>query len=496
MDKNHGSLICIVLVLCVIIVALSLSTSLFNIDTVTRQEDPGVESAGTASPGPSEKPFRRIPPFHILAAGETVSEIAALYGISLGELIHFNRITDVRVLTPGDRILLPGGIQQLRNVSLPGDRPRSGPILPRAVTIQSRARDGFPPLQADFSPVVNLPDSLTFVWDFGNGIYAFTEQAGITYLKPGDFAVNLTVMDNRGAEVISNTIIVSVYGDENQDGEDIFLTADHVNQQVNLAGLFHDAAGAPVLFDESFRLEQDPPLLAYLEENRFLAKRPGYTKVVLASDSASYRFYLFVSPFPSQHSLEPLYDWYKTQFDTGMYGNCGPACVAMAVHWATGKAISVVESREEIGMPIKSGAISLQHMRTNFDRHDMQSRLTPVSCFEDIRAIIDRGGIFIILFDTTYIQPVSGDETMVFVDRYYPDTTGHYVVIKGYSLDGKYCIVYDPIPGDWKTNSLRYTDGYSMIGRNRYFLTSQVLESLKSSDVLEVRRRKNRDPAD
>jgi hypothetical protein len=63
------------------------------------------------------------------------------------------------------------------------------------------------------------------------------------------------------------------------------------------------------------------------------------------------------------------------------------------------------------------------------------------------------------------------------------------VIVKGYSLDGKYFVVYDPIPSDWTSNRQRYRDGSSMLGRNRYYPASQLIRSLKESRVLEVMRK-------
>ncbi len=61
-----------------------------------------------------------------------------------------------------------------------------------------------------------------------------------------------------------------------------------------------------------------------------------------------------------------------------------------------------------------------------------------------------------------------------------------YVVVKGYSKDGRYLIVYDPVPSDWSSNSMRYADGISMIGRNRYYDAGEVVRALRGGEVLEI----------
>ncbi|MBN2532963.1 MAG: C39 family peptidase [Spirochaetales bacterium] len=430
----------------------------------------------------------QIPPFHIYNPGDTLSAIASKYRVSLAEIVRFNTITDIRTLKPGDRIFIPRGIKKLRNVSDPLEMDLKTTALPGIVTIRSFITKGTIPLSVDFSTLFDFPGTLSPVWDFGNGRFSFSEHAHNTYLRPGEYRVSLCLADEKGQEIVSNSILISARKFNMNPDSDIFLTMDYVGEILDLSGRFYDATGNPVVFDSSFTVRQNPGLLQYIDTNRFLAITPGYTKVMLLKGNKEYHFYLFVSPFPTQHSVEPFFNWYKTQFNTGMYGNCGPACVAMAVHWATGKKITVVESREEIGLPIKSGALTYRHMASNFRYHRIKTYYTFIDDFDDMKDIIDRGNIAIILFNTTFLQPVDGDKTLIFVDRYYPDTTGHYIVLKGYSLDEKYFVAYDPIPGDWHTNTVRYTDGVSMIGRNRYFLVYQILQSIKGKQVLEIER--------
>lgn len=41
--------------------------------------------------------------------------------------------------------------------------------------------------------------------------------------------------------------------------------------------------------------------------------------------------------------------WYKSQFNTGVYGNCGPTCVAMLTYYSTNRDVTVEEVRDYIG---------------------------------------------------------------------------------------------------------------------------------------------------
>jgi PKD repeat protein len=432
-----------------------------------------------------------IPPVYIIATGDTLHCIADRYNMSVTTIVRYNRITDTRLLNVGTLLYLPAGIEQRRNYALPGESSNNIDSLPKTITINAFNTRGNLPLHVDFFPVLDIPDHLSCVWDFGTDNFSYEEQPSYTYLKHGIYKVRLSVGDRKGREVLSRPLTVRV-NKIHFDAENglPFYTIDHINGNLDLSKkVFNNQAHYPIM-DTDTEIIQHPILLQQTQDNMFTAIAAGYAKVKIINKEAGFSFYLFVSPFPSQHSVEPEYNWYKTQFNTGMYGNCGPACVAIAVHWATGKNITVEKSREEIGLPIKSGALSYHHMMANFNYHRIKSRLTIIEEFDDMKRIIDRGNIAIILFNTTYIQPVDGDETLVFVDRFYPDTTGHYVVIKGYSLDEKYFIIYDPIPGDWQTNSLRYTDGVSMIGRNRYFLVEQIFQSIKRKNVLEVERKR------
>jgi PKD repeat protein len=466
-----------------------LSFSVFNTRGFLHADNNKGNSTGTGIPAYQYEKQKDIPPYHIFAFGESIADIAEQYGVMWSEIVRFNEIVDMGDLRAGDCIFLPPGIKQLKNISYSDEIYTNPTRLPGIITIKSSCTRGSLPLTVRFCSHFDFSDSLFPVWDFGNGRYSLEKEPEFTYLKSGNYQVVLSLADKTGKEVFSNTLLIRVTPLHIASDDDRFFTLNHVGDTLDLTNQFYDEAGLPVVFDSRFTLHQDPPLLSFTKAGRFLAVAPGYTRVILASGQSFYSFFLFVSPFPSRHSVEPEYNWYKTQFDTGMYGNCGPACVAMAVHWATGSNISVEESREEIGLPIKSGAVAYHHMASNFRYHRIKTSYTRIHGFDDVKNIIDKGHIAIILFDTTYIQPVRGDETRVFVDRYYPDTTGHYIVIKGYSLDKKYFIVYDPIPGDWQTNSGRYSDGVSMIGRNRYFLVDQIFRSIKGKDILEIERK-------
>jgi len=158
----------------------------------------------------------------------------------------------------------------------------------------------------------------------------------------------------------------------------------------------------------------------------------------------------------------------------------------MVSHWATGVNTSVATIRSEIGMPFSNGAVNFEHMVKPLRRRGIQFLLRSVSSERDIMNAIDRGNIAIALIHTSQIEKTKGNRSENFVGRYYSDSVGHYVIIKGYTLDKRYFIVYDPIPSDWSSNRTRYADGVSMLGKNRYYPVKQVMRALRRGQMFEI----------
>ncbi|MDR0312872.1 MAG: C39 family peptidase, partial [Treponema sp.] len=111
--------------------------------------------------------------------------------------------------------------------------------------------------------------------------------------------------------------------------------------------------------------------------------------------------------------------------------------------------------------------------------------IQPLRTVQDMKNVIDSGSIAIILFHTGGVRLARNASTDL-VGKYYNDQVGHYVVVKGYSLDGQYFVIHDPIPNDWSSNSFRYGDEISMIGRNRYYHSVEILRSLRRMDMIVV----------
>jgi PKD repeat protein len=418
---------------------------------------------------------------YTIASGDTLKSIAEKKGYSVFDIVTHNRIMDERILTPGFTIELPAVI----------NKPNDPFGFLTEIKAEASSTSGEVPLTVGFAtPDVDSKQQNKYIWDFGNGIYSFQPQPDFTYLVPGTYFARLAVLFKDGKKIVSKPIRIEAKSGNLKSAGLEFLVLDHINAILDLNERVKDKAGTAVCFGMGTKIVQKPQLIAQVAENKFVAIKSGYSVITVDNGKNRYTFDLFVSPYPSQFSIEPEFDWYKTQFETGIWGNCGPACVAMAVHWSTGEYITVEKSREEIGMPYPKGALSYDNMLDNFKLHKMTAFKQKAETFEDIKKVIDKGRIVIISFDTTYIRHTDGDKTKVFTHRYYPDTTGHYIVLKGYSLDRSYFIAYDPIPGDWQSNEPRYDDNVSMIGRNRFFLADEIFTSLiRDKNVLVVCKR-------
>ena len=138
-------------------------------------------------------------------------------------------------------------------------------------------------------------------------------------------------------------------------------------------------------------------------------------------------------------------------------------------------------------MPHRNGAIDWSHMDAPFLRHKVKIRHHDNMTTEAVKKIVDRGNIAIIVYNTARISRTSGDPRINMTGRYYDDDTGHYSIVKGYTLDGRYFIVYDPIPSDWARNAARYSDGQSMLGRNRFYPVTEIARTM-GRRVIEVMR--------
>jgi hypothetical protein len=226
------------------------------------------------------------------------------------------------------------------------------------------------------------------------------------------------------------------------------------------------------------------------ESDRFLTKvrfkKSGYYGVTVQEESGREQYYsIFVSPIPTMHVDLAMsnFNWYRTQFNTATPSNCGPASASMAIGWGAGKYFPVSAVRQAIGWQ-GNGGTSFDELLKVIKNQGVSSSIQPLKTAQNLFEVIDSGSIAIILFHTDGVRTSRNNPALDLFGKYYNDSVGHYVVVKGYSLDGEYLVIHDPIPSDWSANSFRYEDEISMIGRNRYFLASEVMRSLRRNEMI------------
>ncbi|MBN2737451.1 MAG: C39 family peptidase [Spirochaetales bacterium] len=434
----------------------------------------------------TQEPTLDHPFDYFVKAGQSIYDIAKELDIPVHSLLLYNTLDGYYPLKTGQKLSIP---KQLIEKTPQEFDTTKAEGLPEHLTITASKMWGEAPLKVQFRCINAELDDYFYIWDMGCNRFSFSKTPDFLYTRAGRYPARLIIYDRYFNQLSSNTIFINVPPIMTDNSGPAFLTLDRLGDLLNLKGRMLDSRGFPVIINPGADIIQNPALIRQIGPDSFVATNTGYSSITIRQNENSYHFYLFVSPFPSKHSVEPEFDWYFTQYDTGMYGNCGPASNSIAVKWATGKSYSVETIREEIGMPYENGGVDYNNLRSNMRHHGVHSSIKKIDSAQDIFDIIDQGKIIISVFHCGLITPTEGDETKVFTGRYYPDSTGHYIVIKGYSLDKKYAIVYDAIPGDWLNNSLRYDDGVSMIGRNRYFLMDDLMPSLRLPDVIVIDRK-------
>ncbi len=435
---------------------------------------------GAGGPPESEYAERtnfKPPASCVVAKGETIYDVARRLGVPFYDIVMENRLN-------GETPLAQGSILKIPVYAVSAEKRTRPPV-----TIRTDAPRGPAPhavrLESDFA---FAESGLRFVWDLGNNRFSFQARPEAVYIRPGRYQARLVTVDGAGRYAASNPLAIDVTDLAAEYLGLPYVTVDRVGDLVDVSGRLRRPDGAVIDFDRSATVVQTPTLLEYFGKNRLVARDVGFSRVRIEKSGGVFEFYLFVSPLPARLSAEPEYDWYKTQFNTGMYGNCGPAAIDSAIKWSTGRDFTVEAIRAEIGMPYSNGAVDHNNLLDNLTLHNAPADILPITGASDIFEVIDGGGLVIVSFNCGAIRHTKLEKTTNYFDRYYPDATGHYLLIKGYSLDRKYFIVYDAIPGEWKKNESRYLDGVSMIGRNRFFLVDETLAGIGTRKMLAVYR--------
>ena len=320
------------------------------------------------------------------------------------------------------------------------------------------------------------------VWDFGDGGSSGERSPVWVYRVPGEYSVTATVRSGSDAWIELESVRLQVAGDSLATlagGPAQHVTLDRPGAMVALpvSALRVNAAAAP----QGFTFEgQTNGLFVYTVDEVGFFRIEGET-----AGFGSGVCHLFVSPAPSVHTDRSDIDWYKTQYGTGL-SNCGPTVAAMAVAWATGQRITVESVREFVGWR-GNGAVGLAELQRFIGSRGVASDIVTVTEPRDIMDMIDRDHLVGVIYDMAGLAEVADPQDDLF-GQYYTDFGGHYLAIKGYTVDRRYFVVYDPIPSDWSGNRVRYADGTSMLGRNRYYPVDEFFAAFRTRQVLEVRR--------
>jgi LysM repeat protein len=453
----------------------------------TFQDSEEITGSGTQANREQDIEYRIRP-------GETLSEIAYAYHIPYDLLAWYNNITNANRIRVGTTIVIPS----LENTKTAETRmirePRKAAVQPRVsaknVTIGFESRNseesGRSGVAVRFS-ILNPPaeNLKSFEWDLGDGKRSFRPDPYYEYSNPKTYVVRLTARDSAGSIYRSNPLYIDIPhpGSVADQSTTRFVTLSSPDELFVINGdIIKVARYASV----------DEAPLDLSESDKFLTKvrftRSGYYGLTVMEPDQGERYYsIFVSPLPSMHVDADLtqFNWYRTQHNTGTTSNCGPAAAAMAISWGTSRYFPVSAIRQAVGWQ-GDGGTSFEELVKVINQEGISASIEPLREVQQVRNVIDSGGVAIVVFRTDGIKISRQDPASNLFDRYYTDSVGHYIVIKGYSLNGDYFIIHDPIPNDWGSNSFRYQDEISMAGRNRYYSSAELLRSLRRPNMIVV----------
>lgn len=429
--------------------------------------------------------------------GETLSEIAYSYNISYEALAFYNDIKDVNRIRVGTVLRIPSLVntktvmenlakrQPIKQAAVSRRTTKNAVIAFESRNSGDKNRPG---ITVQFSIVSPSEEELQSIeWDFGDGKRGFRPNPSYEYTEPKTYVVRLTARGTSGVVYKSNPLYIDVPHPGLTGGnvitkfvtlaspDDVFI----VDGSITEVARYSSIEAAPLDFSESDQ---------FLTKVRF--KKPGYYGLTVVDDEMAEHYYsIFVSPLPTIHAdaFPANLNWYRTQYNTGTSSNCGPAVASMAIGWALGKYQSVADVRQTIGWQ-GNGGTSFEDILKVSRSEGVKAEARPLRSLQDIKDIIDAGNIAIVLIHTGGLTQAQTSPDKSMFGKYYNDEVGHYIVIKGYSLNGEYFVSYDPIPNDWTVNSFRYADELSMVGRNRYYNSREILRALRRYEMIVIPR--------
>lgn len=424
--------------------------------------------------------------------GETLSEIAYAYDIPYDFLAWYNKISNPNRIRFGTVITIPSienisaNETQYQQYKTKQRQPPPARTV-KSIEITYESRDSGTGLgtgiTAHFS-IVNPPSNLrSYEWDMGDGRRSFRESPSYEYSAPRTYTVRLTAQDDAGVIYRSNHLYIDIPHPATaaEHSTTRFATLSSPDDYFVVNGTIEKIARYANIEDAVDLTESD----RFLTKVRF--KKSGYYGITVDEGGRRQYYSVFVSPIPTVHADQATvnFNWYRTQFNSGTPSNCGPASASMAISWVTGSYFPVSAVRQAVGWQ-GDGGTSFDELIKVIKSQGVEASLQPLRTAQNLKDVIDAGGIAIILFLTDGVRSARGNPATDLFGTYYNDSVGHYIVVKGYSLNGEYFVVHDPIPSDWSANSFRYADEISMMGRNRYFPAGELLRSLRRHEMIVV----------
>jgi len=168
-------------------------------------------------------------------------------------------------------------------------------------------------------------------------------------------------------------------------------------------------------------------------------------------------------------TIERNYQWYIDQYDTGEYNNmnCGPTCAVMAAKWYNENfQITAEEVRNHYTTNEENGGWYFDELVNFFNMVNIPYEKYRDIKYEDFSMHLDMGNIMMVGVDMKFIK----------TNKFYSNTSYHYLIIKGkQTVDGKdYFEIYDPYSWQAKDSEGNFK------GENCLYLSTEVIEAAKN----------------
>jgi len=238
--------------------------------------------------------------------GDTLPEIAYLYGIDILELGLYNNVDHLSSINQGQKLIIPS-IQNVKDFMATIDQSviallreqQSRPkplesLIPKTINISATKEQDGQDVTVFFRIDTKISDQngIEYIWDLGNGKKSFSKTSTHTYTTPGTYTVLLTVKDKYGNRVESNKLFVDIPHVTNTKNESQrFITVNNVGDLFSLPG--------KVIQIEDYLSHSEQPIeyVKYVDGKYYYqANASGYYALVATNQGKLIQVYLFVSP--------------------------------------------------------------------------------------------------------------------------------------------------------------------------------------------------------